>query len=388
MVGDRSSTQEVPVATRSELTTAATSLHGYLLENHWHPPVISGPDPGIRWNARIGRFAKSYTPFLPWRDNLIYSQAQKYWIQSNLLFDDLGISSNSGLDMAIQTADYLRTSQMPEGYWEYPNPEWKDRIATVEGNYAAIGLLLVEERTRGGRFLDGAKRWYDYTVDGIGFQHLERTLAINYFGNLPGNRIPNNSASTVRVYAMLADATGDDSYLEFCGPMVAFMASVQTSAGELPYAATGVTGGDRPHFLCYQYNAFQFLNIVDYWTLTKDPAAEPLLTGLVEFLRTGQNPDGSSRYDCTNPRPEVVYYTGALAAALATATHLGMGDHRDAVRLATDRLLSHQRMDGGFPYSFGNYGYLSDTRSYPRYLSMILTHLAMLIGMADAGEDA
>jgi hypothetical protein len=362
--------------TTQELTSAAERLHRYILDEHWQSPVISGPDPGIRWNAKLGRFAKSYAPFVNWRDDLIYAQAQKYWIHANLLIDELGLGSGSdSYQVAVECADYLHSAQTPEGYWEYPNPEWSGRIATVEGNYAAIGMLLTHERSGAEHLLTAARRWYEYTLSDIGFQLRNGTLAINYFGNRAGGRVPNNSASTVRLYAMLADATGDDRYLEHCGPMLDFMAEAQVPTGELPYSVVGVTGGAKPHFLCYQYNAFQFLNIHDYWRLTLDGRAEPILRGLSRYLEGGLTESGAARYDCSNDVPEVVYYSPAVGVALREATDAGFGDHGDLVDSAFSRLLSHQRLDGGFPYSFENYRYVRDSRSYPRYLSMILTHL-------------
>ncbi len=362
--------------TTAELMSASERLYRYILEHHWHPPVVTGPDPGIRWNARIGRFVKSYASFMNWRDDLVYAQAQKYWIQANLLISDIGLESGSGARrIAVECAEYLHDAQTPEGYWAYPNREWSGRIATVEGNYAAIGMLLAHGRTGAEPLLKAARRWYEYTVSDIGFQSRGRTLAINYFGNVPGARVPNNSASTVRMYAMLAAATGDDRYLEYCGPMLGFMADAQVDTGELPYAIIGVTGGERFHFLCYQYNAFQFLNIFDYWRLTGDDRAERILRGLAGYIKLGLTDTGAARYDCSNDVPEVVYYGAAIGVALREATAAGFGDHGELVDLAFARLLAHQRDDGGFPHSFQNYRYARDTRSYPRYLSMILTHL-------------
>jgi len=63
-------------------------------------------------------------------------------------------------------------------------------------------------------------------------------------------------------------------------------------------------------------------------------------------------------------------------AALSRATVLGLGDFRVLADQAYRRVLSLQRTDGGFEFfSQGNYGLLTDRRSYPRNLSMILCHL-------------
>lgn len=363
-----------------ELTAAAQRLYGYLLKTHWRDPFVIGPDPGIRFNARIYRFAKSYTRSIPWRDDLIYAQAQKYWIDANWRAADLAIpGSEDAPAIAAACSQYLCEAQRPEGYWEYPNPEWKGRIATVEGNYASIGMLLTHARTGDERLLAAAERWYDYAVNHIGFQMRGDTLAINYFGNVAGGRVPNNSASAVRTFALTAVAADDDTYLEYCHPMVRFMASEQLDTGELPYGVIGVTGGQRVHFLCYQYNAFEFLNIADYHDLTKDNQALPILSKLAGYLANGIDNVGAARYACNTDDPEVVYYTAAVGAALSRATDLGFGDYEGLAERAFARVLSQQRSDGSFPYSLRNHRLLSDQRSYPRYLSMILTHLLMEI---------
>ena len=75
-----------PIPTSSnDLLQAACRLHAYILKEHWDGRALSGPDPGIRISARIGRFVKSYLNFLPWSDRLIYMQANGYWILNNWL---------------------------------------------------------------------------------------------------------------------------------------------------------------------------------------------------------------------------------------------------------------------------------------------------------------
>ena len=62
---------------------AAISLHLVSGKNSLEWDSLSGPDPGIRFNTRVGRFVKSYFSLLPWSDNLVYMQAQGYWIFGN-----------------------------------------------------------------------------------------------------------------------------------------------------------------------------------------------------------------------------------------------------------------------------------------------------------------
>src|SRR3954453_10186319 len=106
------------------LLDAATRLYSYLVKEHWDGKVLPGPDSGIRFNARIGRFVKSTLDFLHWSDDLIYFQAQGYWILNSWLMSDL-VSDARSRQIALACSKYVLTAQRPEGYWEYPNPEWK-----------------------------------------------------------------------------------------------------------------------------------------------------------------------------------------------------------------------------------------------------------------------
>src|SRR5947199_9643869 len=103
---------------------AAVRLHGYLLKRHWNGQALKGPDPGIRFNWRVGRFVKGYLDFLPWRDDLVYVQGQGYWILGNYLMADL-LDDERYAEIALACSEYVLRAQHPEGYWEYPNPEWK-----------------------------------------------------------------------------------------------------------------------------------------------------------------------------------------------------------------------------------------------------------------------
>jgi len=57
------------------------------------------------------------------------------------------------------------------------------------------------------------------------------------------------------------------------------------------------------------------------------------------------------------------------------AAQLGLGVRPELSAACYDRVLTHQRGDGGFNYSDRDYGFLADHRSYPRYLAMTLFHL-------------
>src|SRR5207253_10782354 len=92
---------------------------------------------------------------------------------------------------------------------------------------------------------------------------------------------------------------------------------VQLPSGELPYSL-GNRG--RVHYLCYQYNAFQFLAIAAYYGATQDNRAAAILESLAQFLVRGVDAGGRVSYDCHRSAPEVLYYSAAMAAALSRAT--------------------------------------------------------------------
>jgi hypothetical protein len=360
--------------------SAARGLHAYLVRRHWDGRALAGPDSGVRVNARVGRFVKSYLPFVPWGDDYVYLQAQGYWILGSWLLADL-LGDEAAGRIALASSDHVLASQRPGGYWEYANPEWRGRIATVEGNFAALGLLESYARTRDERYLDGARAWHRYLIDDVGFQGRDGRLAINYFANVAGGMVPNNSALTLRTLATFAAVTGQPAYLAPGPAMVAFLAGAQAESGELPYALGSDGGLGRPHFLCYQYNAFELLDLAEYRRLTGDRAVEPVLARLAAFLRTGVTASGAARFSCQRERPELPYYTAVLARALSEASRLGLGDFGDCSDLAYRRLLSQQRPDGGLAFfSRGNYGWLTDRRSYPRNLAMVLYHLLGELG--------
>lgn len=354
---------------------AAARLHRYLLANHWHSDALAGPDSGVRFNYRVGRFIKSYLGFFPWSDSYAYLQTQGYWILDNWLMMDV-TGDEQCKDLALACSQHVLAAQHHDGYWEYPNPEWKGRIATVEGCFATLGLLESYCRIQQEPLLVGAKKWYRFLVEHTGFQGSDGLLAVNYFGHVPGGMVPNNTTLALLTLAKLAAATNHEQYMAPCQSMVAWLREVQLQTGELPYALEGSGRRGRRHFLCYQYNAFEFLDLAHYYRITEDQAVLPLLKGIASFLCRGITESGAARYDCHGEKPEVPYYTAAVAAALSRATVLGLGDFRVLADRAYGRLLSLQRRDGGFEFfSRGNYGLLADRRSYPRYLSMILCHL-------------
>jgi hypothetical protein len=370
-----------------EYVQATSTLYQYLLNTHWNGHGLVGPDAGIRFNWRIGRFVKSYFPSLAWKDSYYYLQAQGYWILANWrLFGRTGDAAHR--EIAVQCSRHVLERQRDDGAWDYPNPEWRGRVATAEGTWGSLGLLETYRQTGDSDFLTGALRWHQFLLNEIGFEQIGNELAVKYFSNNPTARIPNNSAFVLRFLAELADLTGADTFRTPCRGLLAFLSRAQKPTGEFPYMVPGSSAGVKcwEHFLCYQYNAFQCMDLMRYYELTEDPAASPLITACLDFLGTGVAEDGHCLYDCHDRRRLVSYYSAALGASFALARQLGLGK-TDVEERPFQHLLDLQSSDGSFPFSRGDYHYLSDRRPYPRVLAMILFHLLVKIQSQHGASD-
>jgi hypothetical protein len=355
---------------------AATALQRYIAAHHLDQGVIVGPDSGLRFNYRAGRFVKSYTRRLPWRDDHCYLQAQGYWTLANWRLAQVEPAAGHD-ELAIASSRGMIDRQRPDGAWEYPNPEWRGRVANAEGSWASIGLLETYRQTADARYLDAALRWHAYLEAHIGWQPAPGGEAVNYFGDdRPGPAVPNNSALVLRLLAELADATGDDAFLARADAMVTFVAAAQRPTGELPYQVSRAGEPVRlEHFQCYQYNAFQAIDLARFEELTGDARVADVVAGVERFLGSGVARAGTVPYACETPQPSVTYHLGAVTAALAAGARRGAPGCAAACGITLPQLLARQREDGSFPHSRADYRILSDRRSYPRNLAMILVHL-------------
>ena len=364
---------------------APRRLHGLLEERFWDGAGLVGPDPGIRLNYRFLRFVKSYTRGLPWRDELYYLQAQGYWTLANWLLADLA-ADDAARGVAEACAAGMVARQRPDGAWDYPNPEWRGRLANAEGTWASLGLIESYRRTRDDALLESALRWHDFLERAIGYQPAGDGLAVNYFAGETGAAVPNNSVFVLRLMAELAHATGDERFLRRAQDLLAFVAGAQLPTGELPYTVSSAAGSARlVHFQCFQYVAYECMDLARYGELTGDASAGPVLDGMLGFLADGVAADGGVPYSCEAGFPRVTYHVAAVAAALA-----GGAASRPALTAPAERARAHvlalQRPDGGFPHSRRDYGFLSDRRLYPRYLTMILHHL-LLVGVQGSSPE-
>ncbi len=367
---------------------AALRMHHFLTETNCRDCGLVGPDPGVRLNYRVFRFVKSYLSFVPWQDSLYYAQAQGYWILANWrLFALTGDETYQQL--ALAGSKTLIERQRADGAWDYPNPEWKGRVATAEGTWGAIGLLESYRWTKDAGILDAVLKWHVFVEGRIGYQEKDGRLAVNYFADEPAARVPNNSAFWLRFLAELADAAKVELNTIQCHKLIAFLESTQKADGEFPYSVEGEQTGDYlEHFQCFQYNAFQCLDLLRYYELTRDKAVLPLAQRVLQFLLLGLGDEGHAHYDCNDARRAVTYHAAVLGAAFDKATALHIGSYADAADRAYGYVLARQRRDGSVPHSFHDYGILSDRRAYPRYHAMMLYHLLQPESVPTRKEEA
>ncbi len=112
------------------------------------------PTPAFVSNLRLWRFFKAALDFVPWNDDYVFMQSQGYWILSNwMLHEATGEPKYRAL--ALESTEATLRLQQPGGFWLYPLPERKHLIATVEGDWGAIGLLATYAREPRKEFLSG-----------------------------------------------------------------------------------------------------------------------------------------------------------------------------------------------------------------------------------------
>jgi hypothetical protein len=348
---------------------AAHRLYRHILRTHWNGQAIAGPDPIGKINWRVTRFVKSYTRWLPWKDNLAYLQGQSYWVRDNLVIFEM-TDDSTHLDIADQCARFVAERQLANGAWEHPPiRERRGFISTVESVWACLGLISAYRGLDNPSFLDSVLKGYGALVNAIGLVQFRDSLAIKYHAHTK-ELVPNVTTMLLWLLAEIYKATRDKQYLNHAEKMIRFLEYSQMEDGELQYIYDL-----RPHFQCFQYNSFQFLDLANYYAITRDERVRTILSGMARFLSSGITECGSCRYDCFTENPETNYWTAALAEALRRAYQLGLGQYQDLSERAYRRLLSRQNAEGGFDFSTGNYGFLSDRQSYPRQQAMILQFL-------------
>lgn len=367
---------------KDRLLDSARLVHRYLADRHWDGSALRGPTPGVRWNLRFWRFFKSYAPFIPWRDDAVSYQGQGYWIIANWLLHRL-TGEDEYAEMALGCSKFVAESQRDDGSWPNPILERRHLVTNIEGLWAGAGLLATFRRADDPGCLEAAKAWWRFMEERIGYQsHGGDGSAVNYF-DFPRGKVPNNTTAALWFLAELSDAMGDARPLENSGRMIKFLENVQAESGEMPYELPGEAyARSVPHYQCYQYNAFQLADLYHFWRRTEREEVRPIAVKLAEFLAGGVTAEGACRYSCNAKLPRVVYHAHTIAYALSRATRWGLGDYEEVSRRAYEWTMSVQRPDGGFPFSYGDYLVLKDTRAYPANLAMAILHLA-----GGAGEE-
>jgi hypothetical protein len=324
-----------------------------------------------------------------------------YWVLANWLLYDLR-QGREFFEQARAGSEAIVRLQTRDGSWPYPLRERRHLKATIEGNWASLALLESYRRIHDEPHRRAALHWQDFLLSEIGFQSYRGTLAVNYFDQPRGN-IPNNSTNTLWLLAELSElvppsetgaagrgtkAPPSGSPQEHPAPersgadldekikgLLAFLHTAQRPSGEFPYILANPFEQEKIHYLCYQYNAFEFLDLFHFTRIRPGQGAETLLGPLTGFLETGMDPEGFARASCLSPNPRVLYYTAAVATALWKAHTIHLLPAADRSLRSLERLLDYQRSDGSFPFSERDYGFLRDERSYPRYQAMILYFL-------------
>jgi hypothetical protein len=363
----------------NEYLDAALRLHHYMVDRHWNGNAVIGPDPIGKINWRVTRFIKGYTGWLPWRDSWTYLQGQGYWIKANLkLFELTGDADY--LSIASRCADYMVSVQPANGAWEHPPlRERRGFVSAVEDVWACLGLVAAYQVLDKPEYLDSVLKCYDFLTNVAGFSRLKDGLALNYYAHT-NHMVPNVTTMFLWLAGEIHKVTGDKCYHNYTEEMIHFLEYSQLESGELQYVY-----GERPHFQCYQYNSFQFLDLANYHALTDNERVWNIIAKMACFLSSGVTRRGSCRYDCFKENPETNYWTAALATALRQAHQLGLGSYLDLSECAYRRSLSRQNANGSFHFSDKNYYLLADRRSYPRQQAMILY---FLVSRADAVRPA
>jgi hypothetical protein len=356
---------------------SALQLYDYIFRNFWDGHAIVGPDSGLMLQLRFLRFLKNHFSSIRRSERHFFLQSQGYWIKSNWdLFDITGEFDYKRV--AIECTKNVLRMQKNDGSWEYPLKEWGKFVSTVEGTWGSLGLLETYRQTSEPAFLKGALGWYDFLTTKIGFQHYRDSYVINYFDVQKSRKVPNNTTLVLWFMAELYRATQDRSLLKLNDKMIRFLELCQKRNGELTYEV------GREHYLCYHYNAFEFLDLFHYNEIVGNERVRIILEKLTKFLKTGITEIGSVKYNCTQTYPEHIMYSAVVGAALTEAATMGLQDCQKYAEIAFDFLLKNQRPDGSFAFSKHDFpyvmkpishGFLVDENSYPRPLSFILQHL-------------
>src|SRR2546423_1817988 len=215
------------------LLDAALRLHAYLERRHLHGDRLEGPDQGVRWNIRLWRFLPRFGP----APRYFFVQGQAYWALANWTLAELTGDARFA-DLGRAAVEAILAAQRADGAWDYPLPERRHLVATVEGNWGALAMLEAGHKGLGGRYIEAARRWHDHVEREIGYQKHPGGLAVNYFQK-PRGLVPNNTAEWIWVLGRFAAVTGEQRYLERVPALLGFLEAGQRPRGGLPQELHG-----------------------------------------------------------------------------------------------------------------------------------------------------
>ncbi|MFX0196740.1 MAG: hypothetical protein ACFFCW_11490 [Candidatus Hodarchaeota archaeon] len=349
----------------NEYLDAASRLHEYL-NKCWKDSSMAGPTLGGKYYYNTIRLLRAYFPSIS-REKEIFYQGLGYWIKSNWKLFDL-TKDLQYMNIALACSDFVIGSQNNEGSWQFPQNLMKLKIYTNGGTWASLGLLETYKRTKEDKYLISALKWYNLLIGTIGFQKHKDSLAINY--SIPARyKVPNATTPVLWFLAELSCLTKNQKYLDKVDKLRRFVELSQMENGELMYTT------ETPHFLCLNYNAFQFLDLAEFYSLTSDEAIYRIMRNLVTFIKTGVNYDGSVRYNCFKRYPSIIYYSAAVGCVFLRARKIGFGDFSELENKVYKFVLTTQKPNGGFPFSRKEHLVLSDKMFYPYINEYILYHL-------------
>ena len=357
---------------------AVTRAWDYLHAKHLKNDLLQGPDPVGRINGRLWRFMRNYAAFLPDKEH-IFLQTQGYWILTNwILFE--ATRNEMYRSAALACSNSVIALQREDGAWDYPSISYERNglVATVEGSWAGFGLLATYRHERLDACLGAVERWNIFVNRNIGYEsfthpELGECEAVNYYYPKPRGMVPNNSIIVFSLGERQNSLTGRNDYSAHWKGLLNFIRVSQMDSGEWYYHYP-----DRQHYLCYQYNAYQFLDLASAYRHSRHEDLMVMLRKSADFLREGQLENGACKNRCNHSTPEFVYHTAVLGNAFLDAYQLGLGgEFLECSRNAIRHVVSQQKKDGSWIHSEGDYGgLLSDKRSYPRYLAMTMYHVA------------
>ena len=245
---------------RDQLFRAAERLHAHLLRRHFDHGLLHGPDAGVRFNLRLWRFLKSALDFVPWHDDYVFMQTQGYWVLANwMLYEATGESRYR--ELALESTEATLRLQQPEGFWPYPLPERKHLIATVEGDWGAIAAARQLRARAAPGILAGRRALVRIPGGQASGSRITRreepsttsTSRAARFRTIPWKRRGCSCDSGRRRATRAFSST-----LTLCST---FSRPCNCPSGELPYIVESPHEQGREHYLCFQYNAFQFLKL-------------------------------------------------------------------------------------------------------------------------------